>query len=118
MFGQVRLMVNDGGNPSLSDMTLLSVNVNRNRFNPVFNQRNYLVTIFEDQPLGVSIEQVTAQDNDTKSPWRDVRYEAMSSTNNGLSFFAVEQQTGVVTVTQSLITDRFSTPSFEVSTHN
>ena len=62
---QVQLLVTDGGTPSRSDTSVLTVTVRRNLNSPVFNPATYTVEINEDQQLGVSIGQVFATDADS-----------------------------------------------------
>ena len=59
------MRVQDGGNPRLSDISVVVVSVNRNLFPPVFSPRQYSANILESQPIGVSILQITANDADT-----------------------------------------------------
>ena len=65
-FFQIRVLAADGGSPSLTAMTTVNVAVSRNLFSPEFSPLSYEITIFETQPLGVSILKVSATDGDTK----------------------------------------------------
>ena len=64
MCNQVQLYVEDGGLPSRSDTSMLTINVLRNLNAPRFNPTEYTVDIYEDQQLGVSLTQVSATDAD------------------------------------------------------
>ena len=61
---QIRVVASDGGNPALTDVTLVYVNVTRNLFAPSFNPTQYSVAIPESQSLGTPIRTVTATDQD------------------------------------------------------
>lgn len=63
---QIRVLVEDGGQPSLVDTTIIQVNVNRNNFAPSFGITSYPVTILETNALGTPIVRVVATDMDTK----------------------------------------------------
>lgn len=62
---QVRVLASDGGIPSLTDVTVVYLNVTRNRFSPSFVNRFYSQLIPESQSLGTEILRVTATDQDT-----------------------------------------------------
>ena len=112
----MRLQVNDGGIPSLYNTAMLTVTVNRNLFSPEFTLTDYVVTIFEDQELGVNIEQVTATDADSRSPHNVVRFEAVgSSSGNALTYFAISETDGSVYLRRSLLNDNFNQDVFTVS---
>ena len=113
---KVRLQVNDGGTPSKSSTAMLTVTVNRNLFDPVFNPVNYNITIYEDQTLGEEILRVTATDADVRSPHNIVRYEAVGSTSgNALTYFDVRSEDGIIYVRRSLREDNFRQTEFTVS---
>ena len=59
------MLVQDGGNPRLSDTTVVIVYVNRNLFPPVFSPQQYSATILDTQAIGVPIVYITATDADT-----------------------------------------------------
>ena len=62
---QVRVLASDGGIPSLTDVTIVYLNVTRNLFSPAFSPTQYPVTIPESQALGEEIVRVAAFDQDT-----------------------------------------------------
>ena len=63
---QIRVQVQDGGNPRLSDVTVVSVLVERNLFAPVFESQEYRQLILESQLVGVPILRVVATDADSR----------------------------------------------------
>ena len=63
---QLRVEAKDGGNPALSATALVTINVERNLFSPVFAQDTYAATIFETQDLGSAILTVFATDADIR----------------------------------------------------
>ncbi|KAL3878042.1 hypothetical protein ACJMK2_035678, partial [Sinanodonta woodiana] len=101
---RLRLMVQDGGTPRLSDMTTLTVGVQRNLKRPYFPTQNYQYTVYEDQDLGLSIGQVLARDDDTKAPNNIVRYE-VTGTGSAPTYMGVFETDGVIYVKKSLMTD-------------
>ena len=63
---QLRVEAKDGGNPAASATALVTINVLRNLFSPVFANNTYTATIFETQDLGSAIVRVVATDADTR----------------------------------------------------
>jgi len=61
---QVRVLAQDGGYPPLSDITIVYLNITRNRFAPSFSPTEYSTIIPEAQSLGSEILRVTASDRD------------------------------------------------------
>ena len=59
------MLVQDGGNPRLSDVTTVTVYVNRNLFAPSFAPTQYSRTILDTEAVGVPLVKVTALDADT-----------------------------------------------------
>lgn len=59
-------MAQDGGNPRLSSVTTVYVDVERNLNTPGWNQQNYTVTVNEIQTLGVTILTLSAFDQDSQ----------------------------------------------------
>lgn len=62
---KIRVLVQDGGNPRLSDVTTVVVYVNRNLFAPSFAPTQYSRTILDTEAVGVPLVKVTALDADT-----------------------------------------------------
>ena len=62
---QVRVLASDGGTPSLTDVTVVYLNITRNLFAPSFNPTQYSQIIPESQALGAEILRVQAFDQDT-----------------------------------------------------
>ncbi|WAQ96421.1 FAT4-like protein [Mya arenaria] len=113
---QICLQVNDGGLPSKYDTTTLTVNINCNKFSPVFDRTLYdcdQTTIYEDQVLGEEIVCVTATDADDRTPYNDIRYTTSGiDSTNALTYFAVSPNDGCVYLRRSLTTDNFQQSNF------
>lgn len=60
------MRVSDGGTPPLSDVTVVTVDVQRNLNKPKFDKDQYTEKILETQSLGVPFTQVRAFDSDQK----------------------------------------------------
>ena len=106
---QVPVIVYDGGIPSLSDTTIVYLNITQNRFSPSFVPTTYSRQIPENQALGVSILQVTAVDQDTTSPFNQVEYSLVGNTR-GLEYFQVQPSTGIISLIKPVYVDLDQTP--------
>lgn len=62
---QVQCLARDGGVPSLTDTTIVYINVRRNIWPPTIHTFNRTVTVCEEQILGETFELVNAFDQDT-----------------------------------------------------
>ncbi|XP_070184029.1 cadherin EGF LAG seven-pass G-type receptor 2-like [Littorina saxatilis] len=94
----VQLFVVDGGTPAQRDTSVLIITVQRNLHAPFFNPTNYRFTIQQDQPIGVSIGQVSATDLDApKLGSGDVTYSLTASTQPD-DYFGVRSSDGVIVV--------------------
>ncbi|WAQ95445.1 FAT4-like protein [Mya arenaria] len=111
---RLRIEARDGGNPARSATSLVSINVRRNLFDPVFATQFYNVTIDETQSLGVNILQITASDQDTRAPNNVITYVMTNNNFNTLSsqYFTVNSGTGAITLRQSLLNDNSDTRRF------
>ena len=63
---QVRVQIEDGGSPPRMRSELLTVNVLRNLFSPVFSNDEYEASILETHGIGRSVTKVSAKDEDRK----------------------------------------------------
>ena len=61
---QVRVRATDQGNPPQSEDMTVNVRIQRNNFHPQFTSQNYYKTISDKYIPGVTIIQITAEDND------------------------------------------------------
>ena len=104
----VRVRVQDGGNPRLSDITQVLVFVNRNLFAPVFVPQQYSDTILDTQPVGLEILRITATDQDSTEPHNVVRYELRGDALD-LQYFMVDDVTGSVMLRQSVYESQVNT---------
>ncbi|KAH3873303.1 hypothetical protein DPMN_036535 [Dreissena polymorpha] len=116
-FYQLRLEARDGGTPARSASALVSVNVQRNLFNPEFIQLNYNITIDETQQLGSNILQITARDQDVRSPHNVITYTMSNQNALAAQYFTVNSGTGEISLRQSLLNDNTDTRryTFQVS---
>ena len=100
-FFQVRVLARDGGSPSLTATTVVSLTVNRNLVDPVFVQQNYTFTIDETQVLGVNFGQVIARDDDVTSPNNLLTYNLIED-DNTREYFDIDEDNGFFFVKKSL----------------
>jgi hypothetical protein len=63
---QIRVLASDGGMPSKTDTTVVTVDVDRNLFAPKMTQGEWVANILETQDLGVPFALVEAVDEDQK----------------------------------------------------
>ncbi|XP_041364042.1 protocadherin Fat 1-like [Gigantopelta aegis] len=108
---KIRVLAADGGSPSLTATTTVNVAVSRNLFSPQFSPLSYEITVFETQPLGMSILRISATDDDTKSPYNIVRYQATGS-QEALNYFSVNSVEGIISAQRSLTLDKSNTNTY------
>ncbi|KAK3089813.1 hypothetical protein FSP39_006721 [Pinctada imbricata] len=112
-FYQIRVVASDGGNPSLTDVTLVYVNVTRNLFAPAFNPVQYAVSIPESQSLGTPIRTVTATDQDATSPNNVVVY-TLTGDNRALEYFRVDSSSGAVSLIKPVSADPITNSNYQL----
>ncbi|KAL4640550.1 protocadherin Fat 1 isoform X2 [Arapaima gigas] len=94
----LNVTVQDLGIPQKSSSRLLDINIlDANDNSPVFLQDSYSVEISENTAIGTEIVQIEATDKDLGVNGK-VRYSLVADTNQ----FAIDEQTGVVTVKSPL----------------
>ncbi|KAL5011191.1 hypothetical protein ScPMuIL_011726 [Solemya velum] len=98
----IRVVAADGGYPSLTDTSVVTVTVVRNLFTPQFTTLNYEIFIPETQGVGISLVKVEATDADQRAPHNVVNFEA-TGTGNALSYFKIEASSGDVYLYTSLL---------------
>ncbi|MEQ2167406.1 hypothetical protein GOODEAATRI_003924 [Goodea atripinnis] len=92
---ELRVQASDFGTPPLSSEMLLLLKVSdANDCHPVFEQDVYTVSIAEDVPLGSSLIQIPAQDDD-EGINSEIRYSILKSQQDGL--FSIDPNSGLVT---------------------
>ncbi|GFR89571.1 protocadherin Fat 4 [Elysia marginata] len=102
---QILVQALDSGVPALSDLSTVTITVNRNLNPPEFVQNVYNVTILETRPLGETFVTVRATDADLIAPNNVVNYRGVS-TQLALEYFLVNSVTGDISVRSvSLYTD-------------
>ncbi|XP_055954920.1 protocadherin Fat 4-like [Patella vulgata] len=92
----------DGGTPSLSSETTVTVNVNRNLNDPSLQTGNRSITIFETQTLGEVLFTVDALDSDLLEPYNVMNFAFSNPTGPLQEFFNVDSKTGDVYAKKSL----------------
>ena len=112
-FFQIRVLATDGGSPSKSDTTVVSVSVTRNLFSPEFPTTRQLVTITENQIIGDPFSSVTCNDPDTSSPNNQVTY-TIGGTDKVKQYFQVGGSTGQISLIQPLYLDADDDQQFGV----
>lgn len=111
-FYQLRIEARDGGTPSRSATALVAISVQRNLFTPEFTQLFYNVTIDETQQLGTNILQISAIDQDIRSPHNVITYtmtDNFGQNTLAAQYFTVNSGTGAITLRQSLLNDNSDT---------
>ncbi|KAL8587634.1 hypothetical protein ACOMHN_045323 [Nucella lapillus] len=90
----IKVIAKDGGSPSLSSTATILLKVRDLNDNvPEFHPSSYYVNIFETDPAGVHVVQVSAIDRDVGSYGR-VLY---SFTGSAFNKFSIDPNTGVIT---------------------
>ncbi|KAE8584551.1 hypothetical protein XENTR_v10021010 [Xenopus tropicalis] len=105
----MKIKVEDGGNPARSSTAILQVtvtDVNDNR--PVFKEKDIEVNIPEDAAVGTSVTQLHATDADLGSNAKIHFYFGNQITNLAKRHFAIDNNTGLITVKEPL--DREESP--------
>ncbi|OCT65981.1 hypothetical protein XELAEV_18042235mg [Xenopus laevis] len=105
----MKIKVEDGGNPARSSTAILQVtvtDVNDNR--PVFKEKDIEVNIPEDAAVGTSVTQLHATDSDLGSNAKIHFYFGNQVTNLAKRHFAIDNNTGLITVKEPL--DREESP--------
>ncbi|XP_046564129.1 protocadherin Fat 1-like, partial [Haliotis rubra] len=100
---RIRVRARDGGNPRLSDITVVSVNVTRNLRAPVFNTPTYSARILETINFGEVFISATAQDLDTSAPNNALTYQLTGNTECQ-RYFGINNNGGLY-VQADLVTD-------------
>ncbi|XP_046579033.1 protocadherin Fat 4-like [Haliotis rubra] len=108
---QIRVRVQDGGSPRLSDVIVVLVNVERNLFPPTFTSNSYGEVILESRTVGTRVLRVSANDLDTTTPNQIVRYGMLGDTIDS-TYFMIEAVTGDVIVRRPLTDDTQNTVVF------
>ncbi|CAJ0940669.1 unnamed protein product [Ranitomeya imitator] len=99
----MKIKVEDGGNPPRSSTAILQVtvtDVNDNR--PVFKDKDIEVNIPEDAAVGTSVTQLHATDADLGSNAKIHFYFGNQITNIARRHFAIDNNTGLITVKEPL----------------
>ncbi|XP_078684144.1 protein dachsous-like [Branchiostoma floridae x Branchiostoma belcheri] len=96
----LRVLASDRGTPERNSTVSVYVIVDDvNDHSPVFNATQYAAQITESAPVGAFVVRVFAFDADS-GPNADIHYEITSGNDDGL--FAIDAQTGAVTVARPL----------------
>ena len=111
---KVRVRVSDGGTPPRTDVTVVTVSVQRNLQAPVFQPNSYEAAILETQNVGVPFVTVSAKDEDQRAPFNTFRFE-ITGEDRSKEFFLMDPSTGQVSVKKSLQLDRELREQYTVS---
>ncbi|KAL5018733.1 hypothetical protein ScPMuIL_004455 [Solemya velum] len=116
-FYRLRLVARDGGTPPRSATALVDINVRRNLQTPELLQTNYVETIPESHSIGASVSQIFGKDDDVNSPHKDLNFAIPDTQNNQLArqYFAIESDTGLVYLRQSLFRDQANIDTFTMT---
>ena len=112
---QLRIEARDGGSPARSATALVGINVQRNLYSPEFTQLFYNITIDETQQLGQNILQISAIDQDNRSPHNVITYTMVNNfgqSSLAAQYFTVNSGTGAITLRQSLLNDNGNTQRY------
>ena len=115
---EVLIMASDGGNPALQSQTpgKLRVHITSvNEFTPKFTKSVYDVSVAENAPVGQSVTQISATDED-RGPDGEVLYELVGDSNS--LGFTINQLTGVLSVSGKLDSEQASTITLRVIAKN
>ena len=93
----------DNGVPGRSNTPVLTVNIDRNRNAPVFQQELDQVRIADNLNLGDQITAVTAVDADTIAPYNQVRYFNVAGQSS--DFFFINEDTAMVYLSGAIADD-------------
>ena len=100
---ELRCEIDDQGNPS-NFVSTISVIVHVepiNEYNPQFTETETFDVIFdENTPVGTSVTEIKAFDNDTGVDHADIRFSISNGNTNNV--FAINPRTGVITLVKSL----------------
>ena len=97
----------DTGAPSAVVSETVTITVNRNLNTPVFDQQEYVSTIYDYNPIGTDVVDVNADDADITSPENLIMYDIVDSVIgvNALDTFTIHPITGLITTNRVLTTD-------------
>lgn len=105
---QVNVTATDGGSPSLSGCTLITINVvDENDNNPMFSASTYRQSIPESSEEGSVVEILRATDSDSTTNG-EIIYTLLEGTN----VFQVDNSSGIVTVRNASLLDYETVQSF------
>eukprot|EP00105_Crassostrea_gigas_P030808 XP_011453260.1 PREDICTED: protocadherin-like wing polarity protein stan [Crassostrea gigas] len=110
---KVRVEAFDGGSPSKTNVSVVTLTVKSNNQRPIFNQQSYFAHIPETQSLGQRIIAVTANDSDALTPFSDITYSLVGD-GTATVYFQFDSSTGVVSLRQSLQPDTASTYNLRI----
>uniref|UniRef100_K1QE50 Protocadherin Fat 1 n=1 Tax=Magallana gigas TaxID=29159 RepID=K1QE50_MAGGI len=96
---QGRIVAEDGGSPPRSATATAIINILRNINSPVFNPKNYSVTIDETHQVGQNVITVTASDADRVAPNNQIVYTIINS-KTAEFYFYLDPKTGHIYLKQ------------------
>ena len=110
LFFQLLVTAFDTGAPSAVVSETVIITVNRNLNTPVFDQQDYVTTIYDYEPIGSSVVDVNAVDADITSPENLIMYNIQDSVFNinAEDTFTIHPITGLITTNRVLTSDSAS----------
>ena len=97
----------DTGAPAAVVSETVTITINRNLNTPVFDQQEYVTTIYDFEPIGSSVVDVNAVDADITSPENLINYDIVD-TGFGVdakNTFTIHPITGLITTNRVLTSD-------------
>ena len=109
-FFQLLVSAYDTGAPSAVVSETVIITVNRNLNTPIFDQQEYVTTIYDYEPVGSSVVDVNAVDADITSPENLIMYNIVDSAFNinAEDTFTIHPITGLITTNRVLTSDAAS----------
>ena len=100
----------DTGAPSAVVSETVTITVNRNLNTPIFDEQEYVATIYDYTPIGSDVVDVNAVDADITSPENLIMYDIVDSSFgiNALDTFTIHPITGLITTNRVLTSDAAS----------
>ncbi|XP_052689553.1 protocadherin Fat 4-like [Crassostrea angulata] len=96
---QGRIVAEDGGSPPRSATATAIINILRNINSPVFNPKNYSITIDETHQVGQNVITVTASDADRVAPNNQIVYTIINS-KTAEFYYYLDPKTGHIYLKQ------------------
>ncbi|XP_046579032.1 protocadherin Fat 4-like [Haliotis rubra] len=103
----------DTSSPEIVITEPVQIRVLRNLYSPVFVTKSYMQTIYDFIPVGSSVLQVTATDDDITAPENTFTYD-IDNTSPANEFFSVDPFSGIIRTTKDLSESTASSYVFNI----